>query len=96
MPINLLFSKDPEISIKYDRLLREYHKLYLNCKDNGILLVGSIKDTRTSDLCHLLQESIQLLHSNGTDLTDFMNINYRQIIDYFSDLDLFNRILNKS
>lgn len=96
MPINLLFSKDPEISIKYDRLLREYHKLYLNCKDNGILLVGSIKDTRTSDLCHLLQESIQLLHSNGTDLTDFMNINYRQIIDYFSDLDLFNRILDKS
>jgi len=96
MPINLLFSKDPEISIKYDRLLREYHKLYLNCKDNGILLVGSIKDTRTSALCHLLQDSIQLLHSNGTDLTDFININYRQIIDYFSDLDLFNRILNKS
>ena len=96
MPINLLFSKDPEISIKYDRLLREYHKLYLNCKDNGIILVGSIKDTRTSALCHLLQESIQLLHSNGTDLTDFININYRQIIDYFSDLDLFNRILEKS
>ncbi len=96
MPINLLFSKDPEISIKYDRLLREYHKLYLNCKDNGILLVGSIKDTRTSALCHLLQESIQLLHSNGTDLTDFININYRQIIDYLSDLDLFNRILDKS
>jgi hypothetical protein len=96
MPINLLFSKDPEISIKYDRLLREYHKLYLNCKENGIILVGSIKDTRTSALCHLLQESIQLLHSNGTDLTDFININYRQIIDYFSDLDLFNRILEKS
>ena len=96
MPINLLFSQDPEISIKYDRLLREYHKLYLNCKDNGIILVGSIKDTRTSALCHLLQESIQLLHSNGTDLTDFININYRQIIDYFSDFDLFNRILDKS
>ncbi len=96
MPINLLFSKDPEISIKYDRLLREYHKLYLNCKENGIILVGSIKDTRTSALCHLLQESIQLLHSNGTDLTDFININYRQIIDYLSDLDLFNRILDKS
>lgn len=96
MPINLLFSQDPEISIKYDRLLREYHRLYLNCKDNGIILVGSIKDTRTSALCHLLQESIQLLHSNGTDLTDFININYRQIIDYFSDLDLFNRILEKS
>ena len=96
MPINLLFSQDPEISIKYDRLLREYHKLYLNCKENGIILMGSIKDTRTSAFCHLLQESIQLLHSNGTDLTDFINTNYRQIIDYFSDLDLFNRILDKS
>jgi len=96
MTINLLFSQDPEISIKYDRLLREYHKLYLNCKDNGIILVGSIKDTRTSAFCHLLQESIQLLLSNGTDLTDFINVNYRQIIDYFSDLDLYNRILDKS
>ncbi|GAG67876.1 unnamed protein product, partial [marine sediment metagenome] len=47
MPINLLFSKDPEISIKYDILLKEYHKLYSNCKEKGIILIGSIKDTRT-------------------------------------------------
>ena len=96
MPINLLFSQDPEISKEYDRLLKEYHKLYLNCKENGIILIGSIKDTRTSALCHLVRDSIQLLKPNSSNLSDFIKINYRQIIDYLSDLDLFNKILNKS
>lgn len=96
MPINLLFSQDPEISKRYDRLLKEYHKLYLNCKENGIILIGSIKDTRTSALCHLLRDSIQLLKPNNSNLNDFIKVNYRQIINYFSDLDLFNKILNKS
>ncbi len=96
MPINLIFSQDPEISKKYDNLLKEYHKLYSNCKEKGIVLIGSIKDTRTSDLSHLLRDSIQLLKPSNTNLSDFIKINYRQIIDYFSDLDLFNRLLNKS
>jgi len=96
MPINLLFSKDPEISRKYDKLLKEYHKLYSYCKENGILLIGSIKDTRTSALTHLLQESIQLLKPNYSNLPDFLKINYRKVMDFFSDLDLFNRVLKKS
>jgi hypothetical protein len=96
MPINLLFSQDSEISKKYDRLMREYHKLYLNCKERGIILIGSIKDTRTSALCHLLTDSIQLLKPNHSYLSEFIDINYRQIIQYFSDLDLFNRVLDKS
>ncbi len=96
MPINLLFSKDPEISRKYDMLLKEYHNLYSYCKENGILLIGSIKDTRTSALSHLLRDSIQLLRPSYSKLTDFVKINYRKVMDYFSDLDLFNRVLKKS
>ncbi len=96
MPINLVFSKDPEISKQYDRLLKEYHKLYLNCKEKGILLIGSIKDTRTSALCHLLRDSIQLLKPSHSRLTDFIKADYRKVMEYFSDLDLFNRIMNKS
>lgn len=96
MPINLLFAKDSEISKKYDNLLKEYLKLYINCNERGIILIGSIKDTRTSALTNLLRSSIQMLKPNTTKLTDFIKINYRQIIDYFSDLDLFNRVLNKS
>jgi hypothetical protein len=96
MPINLLFSKDPEISIKYDILLKEYHKLYSNCKEKGIILIGSIKDTRTSALSNLLCDSIQLLKPSYSKLSDFVKLNYREVIDYFSDIDLFNRILKKS
>ncbi|MBA7511298.1 hypothetical protein ES705_03289 [subsurface metagenome] len=96
MPINLIFSKDLEISIKYDKLLKEYQTLYSNCIEKGIILIGSIKDTRTSALTHLLRNSIQMLKPSTTKLTDFIKINYRQIINYFSDLDLFNRVLKKS
>ena len=96
MPINLIFSKDLEISKKYDKLLKEYQKLYSNCIDKGIILIGSIKDTRTSALTHLIRNSIQMLKPSTTKLTDFIKINYRQIVDYFSDLDLFNRVLKKS
>lgn len=96
MPINLIFSKDSETSKKYDILLKEYKKLYSSCKERGIILIGSIKDTRTSALTNLIRSSIQMLKPNATRLTNFIKINYRQIIDYYSDLDLFNRVLNKS
>ena len=96
MPINLIFSRDAEISKKYDELLKEYQKLYSNCKEKGIILIGSIKDTRTSALSHFLRDSIQLLKPGYTRLEDFIKINYRTIIEYFSDIDLFNRLLMKS
>ena len=95
MPINLIFAKDSEISKKYDKLLKEYKKLYSNCIERGIILIGSIKDTRTSALTNLLRSSIQMLKPNTKKLTDFIKINYRQIMDYFCDLDLFNRVLKK-
>ncbi|NHJ22568.1 MAG: DNA double-strand break repair nuclease NurA [Candidatus Lokiarchaeota archaeon] len=96
MPINLIFAKDSEISKNYDKLLKEYQKLYFNCNERGIILIGSIKDTRTSALTNLIRSSIQMLKPSATNLTDFIKINYPQILDYFSDLDLFNRVLHKS
>lgn len=96
MPINLIFSKDPEISLKYDALLKEFLRLYSNCQNQGILLIGSIKDTRTSALTNLLRDGIQLLKPSYSNLEDFTRGNYRQVMTYFSDIDLFNRILNQS
>jgi len=95
-PINLLFSKDAEISKKYDTLLQEYHKLYLNCKEKDIILIGSIKDTRTAALSNLLCDSIQLLMPSYSKLSDFIKIDYREVLKYFSDIDLFHRLLQKS
>lgn len=96
MPINLIFAKDYAVAKKYDRLMQEYQRLYSNCKEKGIILIGSIKDTRTSALTHLLKDSILYLKPSYSHLREFLEINYRVIVDYFSDLDLFNRILHKS
>jgi hypothetical protein len=95
-PINLLFSKDAEISKKYDILLKEYHKLYTNCKEKSITLIGSIKDTRTSALSNLLSDAIQLLMPSYSKLSDFIKFNYREVFKYFSDIDLYHRLLKKS
>ena len=95
-PINLIFSQDLEISKKYDNLLKEYQKLYSNCKERNIILIGSIKDTRTAALAHLFRDAIQLLKPNNNHLSDFIKFNYREIFDYFSDLELFNKLLSKS
>jgi hypothetical protein len=37
-----------------------------------------------------------MLKPNTIKLASFTKINYRQILNYYSDLDLFNRVLNKS
>ncbi len=96
MPINLLFTQDIEIAKRYDRLLREYQKLYRSCKENGIILIGSIKDTRTSALTNILGNSILMSKPSYTHLSEFVKINYRQVIQYFSDMDLFHRVLQKA
>ncbi|MFO8017471.1 MAG: DNA double-strand break repair nuclease NurA [Promethearchaeia archaeon] len=97
MPINYIFSKDKEVLNKYNNLLLEYKRLYKNCKKKGILLVGSIKDTRSSALTHLLRDSIQLLkpQNNNPELMEIIKMNYRTVMEYFNDVDLFNRILSK-
>ncbi len=95
-PLNLTFSIDYELSMKYDNLLKEYQELYMNCKEKRVLLIGVIKDTKTAALTNLLRESIQLLKPGPTNLQDFIAMNYRQIMDYFCDIDLFNRLLQKS
>ncbi|MHA1281802.1 MAG: DNA double-strand break repair nuclease NurA [Promethearchaeota archaeon] len=95
-PLNAYLSQDLDLISKYHRLVKEYMRLYEKCKEKNILLIGSIKDTRNSILTNLLRDSIMLLKPNYSYLKEFLDINYRQIMEYFSDLDLFNRILNKS
>jgi hypothetical protein len=96
MPINLLFTQDLEVAKKYDKLLKEYQKLYKLCKEEGIILIGSIKDTRTSALTHILANSILMSKPNYNHLQDFVEINYRQVIEFFSDMDLYRRLLHKA
>lgn len=92
-PINLVFSKKYDINQRYDRVLREYKKLYEKCQEKGITLVGSIKDTRTAALTNSLTDTIQMINSNHNQLRDLLKIDYRKNMNYFTDFDLFSRLL---
>jgi hypothetical protein len=93
MPINYLFSSNLEICNHYNLLVKEHKKLYRKCRNNNILLIGSIKDTKTSAFVNLLKDSIMYLKPNQNNLKDFIEINYREVLSYFTDLDLFQRFL---
>jgi hypothetical protein len=94
MPINYIFSNDPEITSHYNRLTKEHQNLYYNCMENNILLIGSIKDSRTTAFCNHLKNSIMYLKPNHRNLKDFIEINYRKVLSYFTDINLFHKFLN--
>jgi hypothetical protein len=94
-PINLIFSKNYKINQRYNRVLKEYRSLYETCENRGITLVGSIKDTRTAALANSFIEIIPMLINNKNLLKELLNINYREIMAYFSDFDLFSRLLKE-
>ncbi|MEJ2250117.1 MAG: DNA double-strand break repair nuclease NurA [Candidatus Lokiarchaeota archaeon] len=95
MPLNnLIFSEDHEINQYHSDLIKEHRKLYQNCRDKKIILIGSIKDTRTTEFCTFLKDAIMFLKPNYDHLKDFIELNYRKGLTYFIDSDLFYRFLD--
>jgi hypothetical protein len=94
-PLDLLSNagENTELITKYSNLVKEYKKLYNICDIRKIDLVGVVKDTRSSTFRKLLSRRIPQILSKmeGCELT---NIDYRKLLQYFSDLDLFHRFLN--
>lgn len=93
-PLNLLSNspQNKELMVKYSNLLKEYKKLYNLCDIRKIDLIGVVKDTRSSTFRKLLSRRIpQILSKMGE--STLINIDYRKLLQYFSDLDLFHRLL---
>ncbi|TFG20389.1 MAG: DNA double-strand break repair nuclease NurA [Promethearchaeota archaeon] len=93
-PLNLLSNspQNTDLMIKYSNLIKEYKKLYNLCDIRKIDLVGVVKDTRSSTFRKLLTRRVPQILSKmgGSSLTQ---IDYRKLMQYFSDLDLFHRFL---
>ena len=93
-PLNLLSNagENTDLMKKYSNLVKEYKKLYNICDIRKIDLVGVVKDTRSSTFRKLLSRRIPQVLSKmgGSPLT---KIDYRKLLQYFSDLDLFHRLL---
>jgi len=93
-PLNMLSNspQNNDLMMKYSNLIKEYKKLYNLCDIRKIDLVGVVKDTRSSTFRKLLTRRIPQILSKmgGSTLTQ---IDYRKLMQYFSDLDLFHRFL---
>ncbi len=92
--LNLIYSNNHEILEKYFNLIREYKKLYTICNQMDILLVGCIKDTRSSTFRKLFSRRMPHILKQFPQLKEISSFNYRKLMKYFSDLDFFHRILD--
>jgi len=92
-PVDVLFSSNDEVMPHYRSLLEAYAKLYQVCQDHNVLLVGCVKDSRSARLCQLLAEVLPMLIKRNTKLRELTLINYKQYLQIFRDVDLFNQIL---
>lgn len=92
-PLNFLFSKNDSILEKYLELINFYKKLYDICERKDIILVGVVKDTRSSTFRKLLARRLPRILKAYSQLQPITEFNYRKLMKYFSDLDLFNRLL---
>jgi hypothetical protein len=93
-PLNLLSYQNDALLDKYAILTAEYRKLYNLCDSQNVLLVGPVKDTRSSTFRKFLSNRLPSLLKNNPDLVDITSINYRKLMNYFSDIDFFHRLLN--
>ncbi|MBD3350788.1 MAG: hypothetical protein GF364_04800 [Candidatus Lokiarchaeota archaeon] len=94
-PLNLLFSQNDDLLEKYLELVKEYKKLYYLCERKGVLLIGSIKDTRSSTFRKLLSRRLPRILKKFKELKSIYSINYRPLMKYFSDIDFFHRLLKE-
>jgi hypothetical protein len=92
-PVDVLFSPNNDVLPQYRTLLEAYAKLYQVCQDHNVLLVGCVKDSRSARLCQLLSEVLPMLIHRNPKLRELTTFNYKQFLQVFRDVDLFNHIL---
>jgi len=94
-PLNLIFSQDNDLIEIYFQVLNEYKKLYSFCDEKQIYLVGVVKDSRSSTFRKIFTRRLPKIIKLNSELNSIYSINYRTLLNYFSDIDFFNRILDE-
>ncbi|MHA1820987.1 MAG: DNA double-strand break repair nuclease NurA [Promethearchaeota archaeon] len=93
-PLNMIFNQNIETLEKYSELLALYKDVYELCETEGINLVGVVKDTKSSTFRKIFSKFLPfLIRKNHNLLYPLLKINYKKILEYFSDLDFFNYLL---
>ncbi len=94
--VPLVLDKPPASSIlkqKYLDIIAKYEKLYEKCIEQGILLVGVIKDTRSTRFMSLLGKVLPVLIGKISQLEKIRALDYRPIVQQTKDTTFLYRFL---
>ena len=87
-------AREDELTFKYySHCFESYNELYEICNAKGILLIGCIKDTRSTVLRDLLLKSLPFFLSKYPFLQGLTKTDFRKILQSFTDVELFSRLL---
>lgn len=77
----------------YQSCITSYLDLYSFCEENGILLIGSVKDTKSTVLRDLLLRAFPSFLGQLEGIESFYHCNYREMLKHYLDSDLvFNAV----
>lgn len=93
-PLDIFFRNDGDLLSRYNQLLLEYYKLYRVCLNNDILVAGCVKDSHSRRLTSLIQDVLPMLMGRSSSLQDLLEYDFRDILSYFRDEELFQALLD--
>jgi hypothetical protein len=79
---------------KYENVIKSYEKLYKVSSDNGILLVGVVKDSRSTRFIQILSRLSPLFIDKVKELKDLLSFDYRRVIQRSRDTEFLYRFLD--
>lgn len=79
---------------KYENVIKSYEKLYKVSSDNGVLLVGVVKDSRSTRIIQILSRLAPLFIDKVGELRDLLSFDYRRVIQRSRDTEFLYRFLD--
>jgi len=93
-PPPLLYQKNPEIINQfYNACVASYGELYEFCNEHNIILVGSVKDSRSTMFRDLLNRALPYLIGHYSSLKKLQEIPYRKHLKIFTDSEFLFKII---
>ncbi len=93
-PPSLIYQKNPEIINQfYNACIESYEELYEFCNEHNIILIGSVKDSRSTMFRDLLNRALPYLIAHYSSLKSLQEIPYRKHLKHFTDSEFVFKII---
>ena len=93
-PPPLIYQKNTEIINQYyNASIESYKELYEFCNENNIILIGSVKDSRSSMFRDLLNRALPFFIAHNSSLKSLQEIPYRKHLKFFTDSEFLFKII---